>query len=41
MAGVLRRRVPGYEQVYDGLGWKVPADIGRVDANERARTELG
>ena len=41
VAGVLRRRVPGYEQIYGELGWKVPADIDRVYVNERARLMLG
>ena len=40
VAGVLRRRVPEYEPVYDAFGWKVPADIDRVYVNERARTAL-
>ncbi len=38
---VLRKRAPGYEQVYDALGWKVPADIDRVYVNQHARTRLG
>src|SRR6202023_4190507 len=38
---VVRRRVPAYEAEYQRRGWKMFPSIGRVYANERARTELG
>ena len=38
---VLKRRVPDYEAVYAGLGWKMFPTIDRVYVNERARNELG
>lgn len=39
--GVLRRRVPGYEEVYRRLGWRMFPAIDRVYVNERARRVLG
>jgi len=39
--GVVSRRVPGWEEVYARLGWRLPPTIGRVYVNERARRELG
>ena len=38
---VVRERVPGYEDVYSRLNWKMFPSIGRVYVNERARKELG
>ncbi|WP_109127428.1 NAD(P)-dependent oxidoreductase [Dyella sp. C11] len=38
---VVRRRVPGYEAVYDKLGWRMAQGIDRVYVNSRAREELG
>ena len=38
---VLRRLVPGYEDVYAQLGWKMFPSIERVYDNARARAELG
>jgi nucleoside-diphosphate-sugar epimerase len=38
---VLRRRVPGYEEVYRRLGWRMFPAIDRVYVNERARRVLG
>ena len=40
-ARVLRRRVPGYEEVYRRLGWRMFPAIDRVYVNERARRVLG
>jgi nucleoside-diphosphate-sugar epimerase len=38
---VLKRRVPGYEEVYAHLGWKMFPTVDRVYLNDRARNELG
>jgi UDP-glucose 4-epimerase len=38
---VLRRRMPGYEEVYRRLGWRMFPAIDRVYVNERARRVLG
>jgi UDP-glucose 4-epimerase len=38
---VVRRRVPGYEAVYDARGWTMFPSIERVYDNARAREELG
>jgi nucleoside-diphosphate-sugar epimerase len=38
---VVRERLPGYEDVYRRLNWKMFPSIGRVYVNERARKELG
>ena len=38
---VVRRLVPGYEELYAQRGWRMFASIERVYANERARAELG
>jgi UDP-glucose 4-epimerase len=38
---VLRRRVPGYEAIYETQGWKMLPALDRVYDNERARTLLG
>jgi UDP-glucose 4-epimerase len=38
---VIRRRVPGAEEVFAAQGWRLPDAIERVYVNERARTELG
>lgn len=40
-AAVVRRRVPQYVAEYARRGWSLPADIGRVYVNDRARRELG
>jgi UDP-glucose 4-epimerase len=40
-AEVVRRRVPGYEDVYARRGWSMFPNIDRVYVNERARRELG
>jgi len=40
-AAALRRRVPGWEDAYARLGWRMHPRIGRVYANERARADLG
>jgi UDP-glucose 4-epimerase len=37
----LKRRVPGYEAVYERRGWKMFPSIDRVYVNERARNDLG
>jgi UDP-glucose 4-epimerase len=39
--GVVRRRVPGYEEVYARRGWSMFPGIDRVYVNERARNDLG
>jgi UDP-glucose 4-epimerase len=39
--GVVRRRVPGYEEVYARRGWTMFPSIDRVYDNERARRKLG
>jgi nucleoside-diphosphate-sugar epimerase len=39
--GVVRRRVPGYEEEYARRGWRMFPGIDRVYVNERARRELG
>jgi nucleoside-diphosphate-sugar epimerase len=39
--GVVRRRVPGYEEEYARRGWRMFPRIDRVYVNERARRELG
>jgi UDP-glucose 4-epimerase len=38
---VVRRRAPGYEDVYARRGWRMFPGIERVYVNERARKELG
>jgi UDP-glucose 4-epimerase len=38
---VLQERVPQYEAVYRGRGWKMFSGIDRVYINDRAQTELG
>lgn len=38
---VLRRRVPGWDDAYARLGWRMHACIGRVYVNARACDELG
>lgn len=38
---VVRRRAPGYEDVFAQRGWKMLPSIDRVYVNERARVELG
>ncbi|MEO8259076.1 MAG: NAD(P)-dependent oxidoreductase [Acidobacteriota bacterium] len=38
---VVRRRMPGYEEVYARRGWSMFPGIDRVYVNERARRELG
>jgi nucleoside-diphosphate-sugar epimerase len=38
---VVRRRVPGYEEVYARRGWTMFPGIERVYVNERARKDLG
>jgi UDP-glucose 4-epimerase len=38
---VVRRYAPGFEEVYERLGWRMFPSIERVYVNERARTELG
>jgi nucleoside-diphosphate-sugar epimerase len=38
---VVRRRVPGFEEVYARLGWRMFPSIERVYVNARAREELG
>lgn len=40
-AAVVRRHVPAFEEAYARLGWTLPADIGRVYVNDRARRDLG
>jgi nucleoside-diphosphate-sugar epimerase len=39
--GVVRRRVPDYEEEYARRGWRMFPGVDRVYANERARRELG
>ena len=39
--GVVRRRVPDYEEEYARRGWKMFPSIDRVYVNERARQDLG
>ncbi len=39
--GVVRRRIPAYEDEYARRGWKMHPRIDRVYVNERARQELG
>jgi nucleoside-diphosphate-sugar epimerase len=39
--GVVRRRVPEYEEEYARRGWRMFPGIDRVYVNERARRELG
>jgi nucleoside-diphosphate-sugar epimerase len=39
--GVVARRVPGYEAVYDRQGWRMFPAIDRVYVNDRARRDLG
>jgi UDP-glucose 4-epimerase len=39
-AAVLRRRVPGYEEIYVKRGWTMFRSIDRVYVNDRARAEL-
>jgi UDP-glucose 4-epimerase len=39
--GVVRRRVPDYEEEYARRGWKMFPSIERVYVNERAQRELG
>jgi nucleoside-diphosphate-sugar epimerase len=38
---VVRRLVPGYEEVYERRGWSMFPGIDRVYVNDRARSELG
>lgn len=38
---VLARRVPEYVEIYQQLGWRMLADIGRVYVNDAARENLG
>jgi UDP-glucose 4-epimerase len=38
---VVRRRVPGFEDVYAARGWRMLESIDRVYDNARARAELG
>jgi UDP-glucose 4-epimerase len=38
---VVRRRFPGFEDVYARRGWRMFPGIGRVYVNQRAREELG
>ena len=38
---VVRRRAPGYEDVFAQRGWRLLPSIDRVYVNERARVELG
>jgi nucleoside-diphosphate-sugar epimerase len=38
---VLRRRVPGCDEIYGKLGYRMPQAITRVYDNSRARAELG
>ena len=40
-AAVVSRRVPGFDEVYERLGWRMFDDISRVYINDRARAELG
>jgi len=40
-AGVVSRRVPGWEASYAALGWRMAPSIDRVYDNTRARRELG
>jgi hypothetical protein len=37
----VRRLHPDAEDIYAGLGWRLPASIDRVYVNTRARSELG
>ena len=39
--GVVRRHVQAFEAEYARRGWALPADIGRVYVNDKAREELG
>ncbi len=38
---VVRKRVPGYEEAYRRLGWKMFDTVDRVYVNDAARAELG
>jgi nucleoside-diphosphate-sugar epimerase len=38
---VLRRRVPGYEELYAARGWRMLPALDRVYVNDRARERLG
>ena len=38
---VVKRRAPGYADVYAGRGWSMFPGIDRVYSNERARSDLG
>ncbi len=40
-AAVVERRVPGSRAIYERLGWRMFADLGRVYVNTRAREALG
>jgi nucleoside-diphosphate-sugar epimerase len=40
-ASALTRRVPGWQAIYDRLGWRMLPSIDRVYDNARARDELG
>lgn len=40
-SAVLRLRCPGYETVFDRLGWTMPDDLDRVYDNRLARERLG
>jgi UDP-glucose 4-epimerase len=41
VASVVKRRVPGYEDVYASRGWSMFPGIDRVYVNDRARREIG
>ena len=38
---IVKKRAPGYEQIYNQLGWKMFDKIDRVYVNEAARRDLG
>jgi UDP-glucose 4-epimerase len=41
LPAVVRRRAPGWEPVYQRLGWRMSPSIDRVYDNARARADLG
>ncbi len=41
LPGLVRERIPDYEPEYVRRGWKLPAGVGRIYDNTRARVELG
>jgi UDP-glucose 4-epimerase len=41
LPSAVRRRCPGYEEIYERRGWKMLPGIDRVYVNDRARRELG